>query len=158
MKSTITADIVEHNSSKMVDSKAHVDGRLWPEIVWVVGMMLVLLCQQCCVGSLGKLAFLVDECQDVKRLDCNQFQSFLVVDELNVLPVDHLVVVLFLHTTGSEVSRLLVLMWHALPSNFRQNKSYLQTFQAITERTYAFVGLRSSLTYLLEAITEKMYV
>jgi len=111
-------------------------------------MVLVQLCQQRHVSSLGKLAFLVDECQDAERLDCNQFQSFLVVDELNVLPVDLLVVVLFLHTTVSEVSLLPVVVWHALPSNFQQNKNYLQTFQAITERKYAFGCLRSSLTYL----------
>ena len=82
----------------MVYSKAHVDGRLRPEIVWVVGVMFVLLRQQRRVSSLRKLAFLVDECEDVQRLGGNQLQSFFVVDELNVLPVDHFIVVLLLHT------------------------------------------------------------
>jgi len=94
----ITIDVVEHNSSKVIYSKAHVDSRLSPQIVGVVSMVLVLLGQQRDVSSLWKLAFLVNKCEDIQRLDGDQLKSFFVVNELNVLPVDHLVVVFVLHT------------------------------------------------------------
>lgn len=45
---------------------------------------------------LGELALLVNEGDDVHRLDGNHVQGILVISELNVLPVDVLQVVLLL--------------------------------------------------------------
>jgi len=61
-------------------------------------MMSVLFSQQCGVRSLRKLALLINKCQDIQRLHSNQFQSLLVVNKLNVLPVYVFVVVLVLRT------------------------------------------------------------
>jgi len=100
----VTTDVVEHNSSKMVYSKAHVDSRLRSQIVWVVRMVLVLLGQQRHISSLWKLAFLVDKCEDVEWLDGNQLKSFFVVNELDMLPVDHLIVVFLLLPTHTATN------------------------------------------------------
>ena len=95
----ITIDIVEHNTSEVIYSERQVHCRLWSKIVWVVCVMFVLFCQQSGISSLWKLALLVHKCQDVQWLHCNQLQSFFIVDELNVLPVDFLVVVLILNSS-----------------------------------------------------------
>ena len=100
----ITKDVVKHNASKVVYSKRHVHGRLWPEIVRIVGMVFVLLCQQRGIGAFGKLALLINKGQYVQRLHRNQLQSFFVVNELYVLPADHLVVVFLLHSQTYAVT------------------------------------------------------
>ena len=48
------------------------------------------------VIALGELALLVDERHEVERPHCDEVERLLVVDELDVLPVDRLVVVLLL--------------------------------------------------------------
>ncbi len=47
-------------------------------------------------AHLGKFRLLVDERHDVERLDGDQIEGVLIVDELDVLPADVLLVVLLL--------------------------------------------------------------
>lgn len=59
-------------------------------------MLVVEFVQECTVSPFRELGFLVNQSHDVERTNSDQVQSFLVVHELNVLPVDGLIVVLFL--------------------------------------------------------------
>ena len=97
----ITIDVVEHNTSEVIYSKRQVHCRLWSKIVCVVCVVFVLLGQQCSISSLWKLALLIHKCKDVQRLHCDQLKCFFVVNELDVLPVDLLVVVLVLNSNHS---------------------------------------------------------
>ena len=87
----------------MIKSKQRVDVRLWFEVVRVLAVMVVELGQQCGIGRLRKLGFLVDQSKYTQRLHCDHVQRFLIVDELNAAPVDRLVVVLLLQSTSNYV-------------------------------------------------------
>jgi len=96
---SFTSRIIEDDAGKVVKSEQRVDVRLRFEVVLVLAVMVVELCQQGGVGRLRKLGFFVHQRKDTQRFHCDHVESFLVVDELDAAPVNCLVVVFLLQST-----------------------------------------------------------